>query len=376
MLKRFLVAAAAAVAFTAGGSVAAFASTSYQPDNYSHNVVNDKSGKCMDNTGFNWVNGNPVQQWTCGADGGVDQNLRLVNTDGYEALAFVQPGTDTSWYVTENGFRSQLTISDVPDESTQALTETNGVFTFTTSGLVADDRGQSVRNGAQVIGYTYNGGANQVWTQLADNHFQHHPKPGPVPTPTPGSSNGLSATEMATDVVNGQGPVNDTMGTLVRVTNDNSTAASVTVSDAATISGTVTLTQGDDGPSPLNDVPAGCVYNVSGSDTTVDVQSPGPPASAFAATATQNVVNGTPLTFTTSPVTADSSSPDVTWTNANTTVSTDVSGCPTVTASDLEDLTDADVTNVNLTVTETPTVVSGTTVVPVSPSSFPEVFTG
>jgi hypothetical protein len=38
-----------------------------------------------------------------------------------------------------------------------------------------------VRNGAQVIGYTYNGGANQVWTQLADNHFQHHPKPGPVP---------------------------------------------------------------------------------------------------------------------------------------------------------------------------------------------------
>lgn len=364
MLKRFLVAAAAAVAFTAGGSVAAFASTSYQPDNYSHNVVNDKSGKCMDNTGFNWVNGNPVQQWTCGADGGVDQNLRLVNTDGYEALAFVQPGTDTSWYVTENGFRSQLTISDVPDESTQALTETNGVFTFTTSGLVADDRGQSVRNGAQVIGYTYNGGANQVWTQLADNHFQHHPK------------HGLSATERATDFINGQGPVSDTMGTLVKVTNDNSTAASVTVSDAATISGTVTLTHGDDGP--LNDVPAGCVYNVSGSDTTVDVQSPGPPASAFAATATQNVVNGTPLTFTTSPVTADSSSPDVTWTNANTTVSTvstDASGCPTVTASDLEGLSDADV-NVNLTVTETPTVVSGTTVVPVSPSSVSEVFTG
>jgi hypothetical protein len=167
------------------------------------------------------------------------------------------------------------------------------------------------------------------------------------------------------------------MGTLVTVTNSNSDAASVTVSDSAVISGTVTLAQGDDGPSPLSNVPAGCVYNVSGSDTTVDVQSPGPPISAYAATATQNVVNGTPLTFTTSPVTANTSAPGgATWTNANTTVSTDVSGCPTVTASDLEGLTDADVTNVNLTVTETPAVVSGTTVVPVSPSSVSEVFTG
>lgn len=169
MLKRFLLAAAtaSAVVLTAGGATAAFASTSYQPVyNYSHNVVNDKSGKCMDNSDFNWVNGNPVQQWTCGASGGVDQNLRLVDTNGYEALAFVQPGSATPWYVTEDGFRGQLTISDVPDESAQALTETNGVFTFTTSGLVADDKGQSVSDGAEVIGYTYNAGSNQVWTQL------------------------------------------------------------------------------------------------------------------------------------------------------------------------------------------------------------------
>jgi hypothetical protein len=170
------------------------------------------------------------------------------------------------------------------------------------------------------------------------------------------------------------------MGTLVTVTNSNSDAASVTVSDSAVISGTVTLAQGDAGPSPLSNVPAGCVYNVSGSDTTVDVQSPGPPISAYAATATQNVVNGTPLTFTTSPVTANTSAPGgATWTNANTTVSTvstDVSGCPTVTASDLEGLNDADVTHVHLKVTETPTVVSGTTVVPVSPSSVSEVFRG
>lgn len=170
MFKRVLATAAAVVTLGFGGIAAAAnanASTSLEPV-HSDYVVNQFSGKCLDNSGFRWADGNPLQQWTCGASGGQDQHFQLVEVGNNEYLAAVAPD-GTFWYVTPAGFRGQLVIENSLDSNgDQVVAVRNGYYSFINTGgaLVMDDKGFSKSNGSPVIGYFFNGGSNQQWTEL------------------------------------------------------------------------------------------------------------------------------------------------------------------------------------------------------------------
>lgn len=178
MFKKFIAVASVAATLGFGGVLAAGsanAATSLQPM-FSNTVVNQFSGKCLDNSNFRWAEGNPVQQWTCGAAGGVDQFLKLVQSNGNEYLVFVAPN-GSNWYVTPTGFRGQLVIESTVDAANdQAVAIHDGFYTFenTAGSLVMDDKSFSKVNGTPVIGYPFNGGTNQQWSTLRNRFRQPH----------------------------------------------------------------------------------------------------------------------------------------------------------------------------------------------------------
>jgi hypothetical protein len=133
----------------------------------------DYSRSCLDNSDFTWKAYNPLQLWTCGAAGGVDQQLKLVplSSSTYE-LQFVAPaGVSGSWCVTAPDGVGRLVLGVCKGAARQAVTLINGAgncrcgvyYKFGDSGLVMDDWAYNARNGAAVGTYSLNGGRNQGW---------------------------------------------------------------------------------------------------------------------------------------------------------------------------------------------------------------------
>jgi hypothetical protein len=140
------------------------------------------SKSCLDNSGFRWQAFNKIQLWTCGASGGVDQQLELVPVSGASGtylLRFVPPsGTPGGpWCVTQsNASASGPIVLGVCNTGTagaryQFLKLISGAgnchcgvyYKFTGTGLVIDDWGFNTANGATVGTFAFSGGRNQAW---------------------------------------------------------------------------------------------------------------------------------------------------------------------------------------------------------------------
>lgn len=304
-----------------------------------------------------------------------DWNNSSPSVDGYRGRFVYSFNNDVAsqlashWLVVPEGNNFALINEASPSSDPLALTVAEG-NTNMEAGLPAQWSDTSL------LTYTANDVAQEWDGNLTQHHHNlnpnptvsptsngHHHHPGPTPTvtvtstSTPGAGV-LSATEAPSGYVNGGGVMGDQMSNTITVKNTGTTTASVTVSDSAAISGTVTLTNAEEaslGSPTAND----CVYTVSGTIPSVAVTNP-----------TQNIAPNTSVPFTTALVVASD------WNNGNTTVNSTGPNCAVETAAGLNGLNVSDTSNVNLTVTETPTAVSGTTNIPVTPSSVSEVFTG
>jgi hypothetical protein len=141
-------------------------------------VVNAKSGKCLDVTGGAFTDGTKLQQWTCGAkapDGvvGGDQQFEVVTRtlNGTETgyLETVSP-TGKVLYVEAPGAGQPLELTSSRSAATDML-KSGPYYTFpeamgstTSAPLVMDVKGASTSNGAAVIGYAEHGTANEQWS--------------------------------------------------------------------------------------------------------------------------------------------------------------------------------------------------------------------
>jgi hypothetical protein len=135
------------------------------------------SASCLDNSGFKWDDGNPLQLWKCGAAGGEDQQFELTTVDNYQVLEAVAPSGQPQgpWCVTAPSGNGRLTIATCNPGGplAQNVRVLNGAGTckcgvfyqFVATGKVIDDSAYDVQNGAPVIAYTYNGGRNQAWSR-------------------------------------------------------------------------------------------------------------------------------------------------------------------------------------------------------------------
>lgn len=132
-------------------------------------ISNENSAKCLDNSNYNWVGGNPLQQWTCGAAGGVDQSFQLATVNGQtvlEALDYSHATDTTAWCVTTDGFAKPLVIEVCSGDTDQVVSRHGSFYEFPGTGYVMDVKGASKSNGAPVIGYPKKstGTANQMWS--------------------------------------------------------------------------------------------------------------------------------------------------------------------------------------------------------------------
>ena len=132
-------------------------------------ISNLYSGKCLDNTGFAWADGNPLQQWACGAAGGADQQFELYTTGGVTTLRALAPAGEPQgpWCVTapKTGTGRLVIEACGNGVGAQTVKRAGSYYTFPGTALVMDDSGWSRANGGPVIGWQENGGANQHWSQ-------------------------------------------------------------------------------------------------------------------------------------------------------------------------------------------------------------------
>ena len=122
----------------------------------------DYSRSCVDNRNGQWVSGNELQLWTCGADAGRDQQAILVSFNGHEVLGFLVPSglPQGPWCVTDNGVGQRLTITGCTGNANQQISKQGPYYKFA-DGTVMDDAGYATYNGAPVIDYAQNFGRNQ-----------------------------------------------------------------------------------------------------------------------------------------------------------------------------------------------------------------------
>jgi hypothetical protein len=127
----------------------------------------NSSASCLDNTGASWLAGNGLQIWTCGADGGADQNFRLATYDGVEVLQAVAGPqvSDMPWCVTTPASGTgQLTIQVCNGTSDQVISKSGSYYVFKANGYDMDLKASDTTNGTEVIAYPHNGGKNQQWS--------------------------------------------------------------------------------------------------------------------------------------------------------------------------------------------------------------------
>lgn len=123
---------------------------------------------CLDNSGFRWVAGNPLQEWACGAAGGQDQQFELFTKDSVTQLRALAPAGKPQgpWCVTAPAGTGRLTIQPCDSaNASQHVAKQGSKYVFTgDAGDVMDIRGASSANGTAVIAYPPNGGKNQQWS--------------------------------------------------------------------------------------------------------------------------------------------------------------------------------------------------------------------
>lgn len=131
-------------------------------------ISNSYSHKCLDVTGANYAVGGLLQQWACGANGGADQQFQIVTyPDGNSYLQAVN-GNGAVFNVTSLGSTAanRQLVLETPWNGTgnQVMVKSGPYYTFPGDSLAMDDAGYSTSNGAEIIGYPQNGGANQQWS--------------------------------------------------------------------------------------------------------------------------------------------------------------------------------------------------------------------
>lgn len=132
-------------------------------------ISNWFSGRCLDNSNFTWVSGNPLQQWLCGAAGSADQNFQLVDNNGTTNLLAIAPAGKPQgpWCVTANTIpgSKQLTIQACGNGVGNQVVEKHGpYYEFPGTGQVMDNKAFGKWNGNPVLGFEQNGGQNQKWS--------------------------------------------------------------------------------------------------------------------------------------------------------------------------------------------------------------------
>lgn len=127
--------------------------------------VSDTANECLDNSNFNWSDGNHIQIWSCGAAGGADQNLEYITVGHSHELAFVDPHNSSLWCVSD--FGRNVTIESCGNVmGDQQVTHLKSQQYQFSNGIVLDDQGASTHNGTPVIGYVKKsmGTSNQEWS--------------------------------------------------------------------------------------------------------------------------------------------------------------------------------------------------------------------
>jgi hypothetical protein len=124
------------------------------------------SASCVDNSNYNWTDGNPLQIWTCGVAGGADQNFRLNTYNGSEVLEAVAGAqvSDAPWCVTAPDGEGRLTISACTGTGTQIISKQGPYYVFTATTDVMDLRAFVTKDGNAINTWVKNGGKNQQWS--------------------------------------------------------------------------------------------------------------------------------------------------------------------------------------------------------------------
>ncbi|MCW2501953.1 MAG: xlnA 5 [Actinomycetia bacterium] len=124
----------------------------------SGHLENPVSERCLDDSGANQANGNPVLLWTC--TGGIhqqwtqyaDKSLRIFGTRCLDVLGQSNtPGAAVGIWDCNGGANQQWVLN------------ANGTITSVQSGLCLDVKGGGVANNTAIDVWTCHGGPNQLW---------------------------------------------------------------------------------------------------------------------------------------------------------------------------------------------------------------------
>ena len=125
----------------------------------------DYSYSCLDNSNFNWADGNPQQLWQCGVSGGADQQFTLAKVGGQQVLEAIAPAGKPQgpWCVTDHGAGARLTIQHCTGGASQQVGKYGPYYEFA-DGNVINDAGWYTGNGAGVIAWPMVGTRNERWS--------------------------------------------------------------------------------------------------------------------------------------------------------------------------------------------------------------------
>jgi hypothetical protein len=128
-------------------------------------LVNHNSGLAVDVNGESTADGAPIIQWPY--HGGANQQWRFVSVgSGWYELVNVNSGKALESPDTVQGTQlDQRAYTGAATQQWQVATAAGGYYTLVNraTGFVADVNGNSTAQGAAVIGWAANGGANQQW---------------------------------------------------------------------------------------------------------------------------------------------------------------------------------------------------------------------
>lgn len=175
MMRTAAVAGAALAGALALGGVSQAATTGQIQNFYSHKCLDVRNA---DQPG-GWQAGDQLQQWTCGAAGGVDQQFQIITVGGTQVLQAIEPKGATGtvppngWCVTAYALEptnAHMTIQPCGNTASgrQTLDKSGPFYQFPDSTGVMDGSGYSKVNGTYVIGHAKNTGTtspvNQEWS--------------------------------------------------------------------------------------------------------------------------------------------------------------------------------------------------------------------
>lgn len=133
------------------------------------------SAQCLDNSGFNFTAGNPIQVWACGAANGRDQDIKFVplssDPNGFEGNLTVTDPQNSSvpvMCIASGAFKGDpFTLQACGKSSDQVVIKFDNMLEFPATGFVMDAKGRSVANGTPVQNWPVNAGLNQQWNVTA-----------------------------------------------------------------------------------------------------------------------------------------------------------------------------------------------------------------